>query len=102
MIDFIKKSFTIIYIDHFVVVSIFKQITLTIFDTNKLNLRLVRVSQYLFNFNVIIRHKFNKLNVILDALSRLFDKLFTQVNVNDKTNILNVLYEHSIYLSKHE
>ena len=38
---------------------------------NKLNLRLIRVSQYLFNFKLLIRYKINKINVVLNALSRL-------------------------------
>ena len=97
MIDFIKKSFIVIYIDYFVIVSISKQIILITFNIDKLNLRFVRASQYLFNFNIIIRHKFNKFNVILNALSRLSNK--TIVNVTNKIEILNVLYKYFMKLT---
>ena len=102
MIDFIKKLSTIIYIDHFAAIFIFKQITLITFNTNKLNLRLVKASQYLSSFNTVIRHKFDKFNVIPDALSRLLDKLLVQFDANDKANILNALYECVVNLQKHE
>ena len=102
LIDSIKKFSTIIYTNHSTIVSIFRQTTLITFNTDKLNLRLVRVSQYLSSFNIVIRHKSDKSNVIFDVLSRLFDKLSTQSNVIDKTEILDVLYEHSVNLSNHE
>ena len=97
MIDFIKKSFIVIYIDYFIVVSIFKQIILITFNIDKLNLRLVRVSQYLFNFNITIRHKFDKFNIIFDVLTRLSNK--TTIDVTNKVEILNILYEYSIKLT---
>ena len=97
MIDFIKKSFIVIYIDHFVVVSISRQIILIIFNIDKLNLRFVRASQYLFNFNIIIRHKFDKFNIMLDALSRLSNK--TTIDVTNKIEILDILYEYLVKLT---
>ena len=102
LIDSIKKFSIIIYTNHSAIVSIFRQTTLITFSTNKLNFRLIRVSQYLSSFNIVIRHKSNKSNVIFDVLSRLFDKLSTQSNVIDKVEILDVLYEHSVNLSNHE
>ena len=102
LIDSIKKFSIIIYTNHSTIVSIFKQTTLITFSIDKLNFRLIRVSQYLSNFNIVIRHKSDKSNVIFDVLSRLFDKLSTQSNVIDKTEIFDVLYEHSVNLSNHE
>ena len=102
LIDSIKKFSTIIYTNHSTIVSIFKQTTLITFNIDKLNFRLVRVSQYLSNFNIAIRHKSDKSNVIFDVLSKLFDKLSTQSNVIDKTEIFDVLYEHFVNLSNHE
>ena len=102
LIDSIKKFSIIIYINHSTTVSIFRQITLITFSIDKLNFRLIRVSQYLLNFNIVIRHKSNKSNVIFDVLSKLFDKLSTQSNVIDKIEILDVLYEHFVNLSNHE
>ena len=71
MIEFTKLSPAIIYTDHSAAVSIFKQTTLATSSIDKLNLRLVRASQYLFSFNIAVRHKAGKFNVVSDALSRL-------------------------------
>ena len=102
LIDFIKQSFTMIYIDHSTVVSIFKQISLIIFNTNKLNLRLMRASQYLFNFNIIIRHKANKINIVSNVLSRLSKKLSSQSNFSDKIEIFDAFYDYSVNLTNYE
>ena len=48
MINSINKLFIVIYIDYFIIVLIFKQIILITFNIDKLNLRLIRVSQYLY------------------------------------------------------
>ena len=97
MINFIKKLFIVIYIDYFVVVSISRQIIIITFNIDKLNLRLVRVSQYLFNFNIIIRYKFDKFNVIFDVLSRLSNK--TTIDVTNKIEILKILYQYLVKLT---
>ena len=68
MIDFIKRSFIIIYIDHSTVMSIFKQTSLTTFNTNKLNLHLIRASQYFSSFNIVIRHKTNKIVEFIEVV----------------------------------
>ena len=102
LIDSIKKFSIIIYTNHSTIVSIFKQTTLITFNIDKLNFRLIRASQYLSNFNIVIRHKSNKSNVIFDVLSKLFDKLSTQSNVIDKIEIFDVLYKHFVNLSNHE
>ena len=47
------------------------QITLFISFINKLNLRLIKTSQYLLSFNLILRHKIDKLNVVFNALFKL-------------------------------
>ena len=97
MIDFIKNLFIIIYIDYFIVVLIIKQIISIIFNINKLNLRF---KQYLFNFNIIIRHKFDKFdkfNVIFNVLLRLSNK--TIINVMNKVEILNILYHYFVNLT---
>ena len=94
--------FTIIYIDHFVVVFIFKQIILTINNTNKFNLRLIRTSQYFFNFKILFRHKFDKSNIMSNAFSKLFDKLFTSQNSKNKIDVFDVFYNHFIDLSNYE
>ena len=90
MIESIEIFSIIIYIDHFVVVSISRQTTLTTFSSDKLNLRLVRASQYLFDFNLSVRHKVDKVNVMSDVLS----KLQVDVIIIDKIDVFESLYEH--------
>ena len=92
MIELTNIFFTIIYIDHFVAVFIFRQITLITFNNDKLNLRFVRASQYFFDFNLSIRHKIDKINVISNALF----KLQADVSLIEKIDVLKSLYNHSI------
>ena len=74
MIESIKSS-TIVYIDHDVALKIAKQISLTTSSTDKLNLRLIRASDYVQRFSLQIRHKSDKFHIVFDALSRLsFDR----------------------------
>ena len=87
-------SLVIIYTNYSTTISIFKQITFITFNTNKLNLRLVKASQYLFDFNIFVRHKIDKINIVFDALSR----LQTNVVIIDKLSILKSLYDHFIDL----
>jgi len=74
MIEFMKKSSITMYTDHSTTISIARQISLFFFNTDKLNLRLVWTSQYLFTFELNIRYKFDNKNLILNALSRLLRK----------------------------
>ena len=71
MIESIKKPFVMIYTNHFVVIFISRQISLIILSIDKFNLRLVRTSQYLFIFDLTIRYKADKTNIVFDVLSRL-------------------------------
>ena len=60
-----------IYIDHGIVLKNFKQIILIIFSTIKLNLRFIRISEYIQKFrNLKFRHKSGKQYIIPNALSR--------------------------------
>ena len=90
MIESIEIFSAIIYTDHSVVVLISRQIILIIFSSDKLNLRLVRVSQYLFGFNLSVRHKTDKANVMSDVLFR----LQIDVIIIDKIDVLESLYGH--------
>ena len=62
---------TIIFTDHGSALGIAKQTSLTTTSTDKMNLRLVRASDYLQRFELVIRHKPGKQHVVPDALSRL-------------------------------
>ena len=66
-----SKSKVIVFTDHSATIDIVKQSSLNSVSTLRLNLRLVRASQYLQRFDLDVRHKPGKSNVIPDALSRL-------------------------------
>ena len=87
MIESTKKP-AIIYTDHSAAVPISKQASLTTSSTDKLNLRLVRASQYLSSFDLEVKHKAGKSNVVPDALSRLKGT----PTPNDVTGALDALY----------
>ena len=88
-----KSSFisTIIYIDHDAALDIIKQITLTIFFIDKLNLRLIRASNYIQRFNLKLRHKSNAQHIISNAFSRLFSLNKKQQLIDDEKK-LNALF----------
>jgi hypothetical protein len=61
-----------VYTDHGAALGIARQTTLTTASTAKLNLRLVRASEYIQRFrNLCFRHKPGKQHIVPDALSRL-------------------------------
>ena len=62
---------TIIYTNHENITRIVKQIKLNSTNTNKINLRLIRALMYLSQFQLKIRHCFEKFNIISDAFNRL-------------------------------
>lgn len=64
-----STSTTIIYTDYGATLGIATQNTLT--STDKLNLRLVRASDYIQRFDLELRHKSGKQHIVPDALSRL-------------------------------
>ncbi len=63
---------TVVYTDHGAALGIAKQTTLTTSSTAKLNLRVIRASEYIQRFRSLeFRHKPGKQHVVPDALSRL-------------------------------
>ena len=62
---------TVVYIDHSAIAAIAQQSSLNTTSVIKLNLRLIRSSEYLQRFKLNIRHIQNKANTISNALSRL-------------------------------
>jgi hypothetical protein len=70
MIESFKKL-TILFTDHEFTLKIVKQTFLIINFIDRLNLRLIRVFEYIQRFNIIIRHKSNKQHIVPDVLSRL-------------------------------
>ena len=61
----------IIFTDHSAAVSIVRQTSMNTVSTEKLNLRLIRASEYLQRFRLDVRYKPGKTNIVPDALSRL-------------------------------
>ena len=62
---------TIVFTDHAANASIAKQTTLSSSNTDKLNLRLVRASAYLSQFQLDVRYRPGKRHILPDVLSRL-------------------------------
>ena len=65
---------TIVYTDHQATTDIVKATSLNSSSTDKLNLRLIRASQYASQFHMEVLHKPGPLNIVPDALSRLLEK----------------------------
>lgn len=94
MIELTKMFLTIIYIDYFVIVFIFRQITFIISNNDKLNLRLIKNFQYFFDFNLFVRYKIDKINVMSNVLSKFqIDAFFVE-----KIDVLKSLHKHSLYV----
>ena len=90
MIESSLRPPVVVYTDHSAAVPISKQTTLNTTSTDKLNLRLVRASQYLSAFNLELRHKAGKSNTVPDALSRLQQ---TSTSISDcSEGALDALY----------
>ena len=66
-----------------------RQIILISFFTNKLNLYLIKVLQYCFQFYINIQHHSDWLNIILNMLSCFFNKI-----TNSKNQLLENILEN--------
>lgn len=69
-VDF-NVHITLVFTDHTAVTNIARQVKLASSSADKLNLRLVRASQYLSQFNLDVRYRSEKIHLVPDALSRL-------------------------------
>ena len=83
-----SKHSTIVYIDHDATLNIAKQTTLFTSFIDKLNLRLVRASDYIQRFDLIIRHKSDKLHIVSNALSRFSSISVFEQNFESELNVL--------------
>ena len=88
MIEFCRKSPIIIFIDHSVTAGIIKQTSLIIENTEKLNFRLIKISQYFSTLSIKIKIKSKKFHLISDVLSRLKTKIDA---IKKKTTISAIL-----------
>ena len=71
-----SSKVTIVYTDHSAAIGIVRQSSLNTTSIEKLNLRLIRASEYLQRFRIKLRHKPGKANIIPDALSRLASRSY--------------------------
>ena len=92
-----SKASVIIQTDHSVILDILQQSSIT-FTTSmmRLNLRLVRASQFLQQFKLEVRHKPGKEHIIPDALSRLANS--NTGHVDPQHSELEVLFTYSTTL----
>jgi len=98
----------IIFINYALLVSILKKSNLIIIVfINKLNLYLICAKKYLFKFLLLIRHKLNKANFVLNALFKLpIVDNFKLEAINNKVRIslikgkLNALFTCNAFIDK--
>ena len=76
-----SKHPTVVYTDHAGTVGIARQTSLTSVSTEKLNLRLVRASEFLQRFLLHVKHRPGRTNYVPDALSRLSG--VDPININE-------------------
>ena len=89
--DKTTKIIIIVFTNHVVNTSIIKQTTFINNNTNKFNLRLIRVSIYLSQFRLDMKYRIDKKNVIFDVLSRLsIDNEFVIINRTNLDDNLNL------------
>ena len=88
----------IIYIDYFITIDITRQTILLITLINRLNLRLIRVSDYIQRFNLTLKYIFNRINIILNILSRF--EIINELPINLEDLKLNVLFTVIIIIIK--
>ena len=65
------KNIIVMFTNHAINISIVKQIIMKSSNTNKLNLRFVRVSIYLSQFKFEMKYKSKKNHIVFDVLFRL-------------------------------
>jgi hypothetical protein len=88
-----RKSSMIIFTNHSILISIIKQIILNTINIDKLNLRLVRISQYLFALSIDIKVKLEKFHIISNALFRLFFVMNKNKSIKKDDVLENLQYD---------
>jgi hypothetical protein len=88
-----SKHLIIIWTDHSATTVIIKQTKLSIINTNKLNLRLVRAVMYLSQFELDVRHKSKRDHVISNALFRLSTFDISSEEITNTLKDVNVYVE---------
>ena len=88
---------TVIWTDHSVTIQIMRQMMLISSFMNKLNLCLVRASQYCFQFHINVWHCSDWLNIILNVLSHFLNKIADFKNWLLKNMLENIDEKIHIY-----
>lgn len=91
MIESVEKR-TIIYTDHAATLGIIKQSSLNTVSTEKLNLCLIRASEYLQCFRLDVKHKPGRNHYIADVLSRLANGDGKRRQEQNEEGILDTLH----------
>ena len=104
MIRFFKYV-TMIYIDYETNFVIIVKIKLNTTNIDKFNLKLIRISIYFSQFRIEIQHRFDKFNIISNALSRLSMKSsiknrINNLNIDPKNTKVDQIYAYAIILMK--
>ena len=86
-----------IWTDHFITIQIMKQMTLISSFTDKLNLHLVRASQYCSQFHIDVWYCSDWLNIVSDTLSCLLNKIVNSKNWLLRNMLENIDDEIHIY-----
>src|SRR5436190_21475702 len=76
---------------------VISSLSLTSSSMNKLNLHLVRASQYCFQFHIDIQHHSDQLNIISDTLSHLLNKIVNSKNQSLRNTLENIDEKIHIY-----
>ena len=84
----------IFFTDHAATLAIAKQTSLSSSSVDRQNLRLVRASEYIQRFDILIFHKPGKQHVVADALSRLQSSASTNALDSGDDGILDALFEN--------
>jgi hypothetical protein len=91
LIESSRNQLTIIFTNHSTLTEIIRQTSLSTFNIDELNLRLVRASQYLSILLINIKIKSEKFYIISNALSRLFSIMNIDQSLIDEENVLEDL-----------
>jgi hypothetical protein len=94
LIEVSRNQLTIIFKNHSTLTEIIRQTFLNTFNIDKLNLRLVRASQYLSILSIDIKIKSEKFHIISNALSRLFSIMnIDQSSIDEKDVLEDLQYD---------
>ena len=83
IVDISTTDKIVIYTNHDATLNIVNQTSFTTSFTDKFNLRLVRVSNYIQRFDLDIRHKFDKQHIVSNVLFRLISDNVNASNHDD-------------------